>query len=70
MLTHAGSEAFASLLDDVEAKVFGRLPDDTWFSPGHGNDSTLGAERPALPEWRARGCSPACPPFPARRRGP
>ena len=34
-------------MDDVEAKVFGRLPDDTWFYPGHGNDSTLGAERAA-----------------------
>ena len=32
-----------------------RLPDDTWFYPGHGNDSTLGAERPHLGEWRARG---------------
>ena len=39
-------EDFASLIDDVETKVFGRLPDDTWFYPGHGNDSTLGAERP------------------------
>ena len=46
---------FTSLMDDLEAKVFGRLPDDTWFYPGHGNDSTLGAERPALGEWRARG---------------
>ena len=46
---------FTSLMDDLEAKVFGRLPDDTWFYPGHGNDSTLGAERPSLPEWRARG---------------
>lgn len=46
---------FTSLMDDLEAKVFGRLPDDTWFYPGHGNDSTLGAERPAIPEWRARG---------------
>ena len=44
-----------SLMDDLEAKVFGRLPDDTWFYPGHGKDSTLGAERPHLPEWRARG---------------
>ena len=25
------------------------LPDETWFYPGHGNDSTLGAERPATP---------------------
>lgn len=46
---------FASLIDDVEHKIFDRLPDDTWFYPGHGKDSTLGAERPSLPEWRARG---------------
>ena len=43
------------LIDDVEAKLFGTLPDDTWFYPGHGNDSTLGAERPHLAEWRERG---------------
>jgi glyoxylase-like metal-dependent hydrolase (beta-lactamase superfamily II) len=46
---------FTSLMDDLEAKIFGRLPDETWFYPGHGNDSTLGKERPSLPEWRARG---------------
>jgi glyoxylase-like metal-dependent hydrolase (beta-lactamase superfamily II) len=46
---------FTSLMDDLEEKIFGRLSDDTWFYPGHGNDSTLGKERPAIPEWRARG---------------
>ena len=46
---------FASLIDDVERKIFGPLPDETWVYPGHGDDTTLGAERPALPEWRARG---------------
>jgi glyoxylase-like metal-dependent hydrolase (beta-lactamase superfamily II) len=46
---------FRSLMDDLEARVFDRLPDSTWFYPGHGNDSTLGAERPHLGEWRARG---------------
>jgi glyoxylase-like metal-dependent hydrolase (beta-lactamase superfamily II) len=46
---------FQSLMDDLERKVFDRLPDETWFYPGHGNDSTLGAERPHLAEWRARG---------------
>jgi glyoxylase-like metal-dependent hydrolase (beta-lactamase superfamily II) len=51
--TSAGS--FTSLMDDLEAKVFGRLPDETWVYPGHGNDTTLGAERPHLGEWRARG---------------
>jgi glyoxylase-like metal-dependent hydrolase (beta-lactamase superfamily II) len=48
-------EEFASLMGDLEKKVFGRLPDDTWFYPGHGDDSTLGAERPSIPEWRTRG---------------
>jgi glyoxylase-like metal-dependent hydrolase (beta-lactamase superfamily II) len=47
-------EDFDSLMDDLEAKVFGTLPDATYFYPGHGNDSTLGAERPSLAEWRAR----------------
>jgi glyoxylase-like metal-dependent hydrolase (beta-lactamase superfamily II) len=46
---------FNSLMDDLEAKVFGRLPDETRFYPGHGRDSTLGNERPAIPEWRSRG---------------
>src|SRR5687767_1265477 len=48
-------EDFTSLMDDLEAKVFGPLPDDTWVYPGHGRDTTLGAERRSLPEWRARG---------------
>jgi len=48
-------EDFTSLMDDLESKVFDRFDDDTWIYPGHGNDSTLGTERPALPEWRARG---------------
>jgi glyoxylase-like metal-dependent hydrolase (beta-lactamase superfamily II) len=46
---------FTSLMDDLEEKVFGPLPDETWFYPGHGKDSTLGTERPSIPEWRARG---------------
>lgn len=46
---------FTSLLDDVERKLFDRLPDETWVYPGHGDDTTLGAERPHLAEWRARG---------------
>ncbi|MFI1828572.1 MBL fold metallo-hydrolase [Streptomyces sp. NPDC020412] len=53
--THQDPVAFASLLGDVEAKLFAVLPDETWVYPGHGKDTTLGAERPHLPEWRARG---------------
>lgn len=46
---------FGSLMDDLEEKVFGKLPDETWIYPGHGRDSTLGAERAHLAEWRNRG---------------
>ena len=53
--TFGDEDAFAQLIDEVETKLFGTLPDDTWFYPGHGNDSTLGAERPHLAEWRERG---------------
>jgi glyoxylase-like metal-dependent hydrolase (beta-lactamase superfamily II) len=53
--TRGNQADFTSLLNDVESKIFDRLPDDTWFYPGHGKDSTLGAERPSIPEWRARG---------------
>ncbi|MFI0740552.1 MBL fold metallo-hydrolase [Streptomyces sp. NPDC021100] len=53
--THDDPTAFASLLGDVETKLFGRLPDETWVYPGHGADTTLGAERPHLAEWRERG---------------
>ncbi|MDO3704779.1 MBL fold metallo-hydrolase [Micromonospora sp. C28SCA-DRY-2] len=53
--TNKDPQRFGTLIDDVEHKLFDRLPDETWFYPGHGKDSTLGAERPALPQWRARG---------------
>ncbi|MCF6743621.1 MBL fold metallo-hydrolase [Blastococcus sp. KM273128] len=49
------AEDFASLVDDVEQRLFAVLPDGTWVYPGHGADTTLGAERPHLPEWRERG---------------
>jgi glyoxylase-like metal-dependent hydrolase (beta-lactamase superfamily II) len=48
-------EDFTSLLTDVTERLFGRLPDATWVYPGHGNDTTLEAERPHLGEWRERG---------------
>ncbi|GAA1000173.1 MBL fold metallo-hydrolase [Nocardiopsis sp. NPDC006198] len=48
-------EDFRTLFGDVEERVFGALADDTWVYPGHGADTTLGAERPHLGEWRERG---------------
>jgi glyoxylase-like metal-dependent hydrolase (beta-lactamase superfamily II) len=47
--------AFEQLLGDVNSKVFDRDGDDTVVYPGHGDDTTLGAERPHLAEWRERG---------------
>ncbi|ARQ71352.1 MBL fold metallo-hydrolase [Streptomyces marincola] len=53
--TRGDARAFEQLLGDVEAKLFAPLPDETWVYPGHGADTTLGAERPHLGEWRQRG---------------
>jgi glyoxylase-like metal-dependent hydrolase (beta-lactamase superfamily II) len=39
----------------VKTKVFDAQPNETWVYPGHGNDTTQGAERPHLEEWRERG---------------
>jgi glyoxylase-like metal-dependent hydrolase (beta-lactamase superfamily II) len=46
---------FAALHADVTERVFGPLPDDTVVHPGHGRGTTLGAERPQLAQWKARG---------------
>lgn len=46
---------FASLLADVESRLFGAYGDDAVVYPGHGASTTLGAERPHLGEWRERG---------------
>ena len=48
-------QSFESLFRDVTERVFDVYDDDTWVYPGHGNDTTLGVERPHLDEWRARG---------------
>jgi glyoxylase-like metal-dependent hydrolase (beta-lactamase superfamily II) len=53
--TQKDAARFVSLIDDVEARLFGELPDDTWVYPGHGKDTTIGAERPHVQEWRERG---------------
>jgi glyoxylase-like metal-dependent hydrolase (beta-lactamase superfamily II) len=53
--TFGNAAFFTQLMDDLEERVFGPLPDGTWVYPGHGKDTTLGAERPHLKEWRDRG---------------
>jgi glyoxylase-like metal-dependent hydrolase (beta-lactamase superfamily II) len=46
---------FTSLMNDLESKIFDRFDDATVVHPGHGDDTTLGNERPHLVEWRKRG---------------
>lgn len=56
-LGNTGGDAarFESLYNDVVERIFNRFGDDTVVHPGHGKSTTLGAERPSLPEWRSRG---------------
>ena len=46
---------FGTLMNDLERKIFARFADDTVVHPGHGDDTTLGDERPHLSQWWARG---------------
>ena len=48
-------QRFASLIGDVTERIFARFDDSAVVYPGHGAATTLGAERPYLEEWRARG---------------
>lgn len=45
---------FPTIMRSLQDKLF-VLDDETWVYPGHGDDTTLGAERPHLEEWRERG---------------
>lgn len=53
--TWGDAERFRQLMDGLKERVFGSLPDETWVYPGHGDDTTLGVERPRIPEWEERG---------------
>lgn len=48
-------QRFDSLFSGVVRELFDSLDDSAWVYPGHGNDTTIGAERPHLDEWRQRG---------------
>jgi len=47
-------EDFATIMHSLRTRLF-VLPDDTLVLPGHGLDTTIGTERPSLPEWERRG---------------
>jgi glyoxylase-like metal-dependent hydrolase (beta-lactamase superfamily II) len=52
--TNKNKAAFNQIIDSIRTKLF-VLPDDTVVYPGHGQDTTIGAERPHLQEWIDRG---------------
>ena len=52
--TWGDRKAFDQIIESIETKLFA-LPDDTRVYPGHGADTTIGAERPHLQEWKERG---------------
>jgi glyoxylase-like metal-dependent hydrolase (beta-lactamase superfamily II) len=52
--TWGRKELFAQIIEQVQTKLF-TLPDDTIVYPGHGKDTTIGAEKPHLQEWIDRG---------------
>jgi glyoxylase-like metal-dependent hydrolase (beta-lactamase superfamily II) len=43
---------FTQLLADVTSRMFDVYGDSTVVYPGHGDDTTLGAERPHLSNWK------------------
>lgn len=45
---------FERIISSIRERLFS-LSDDTVVYPGHGRDTTIGAERPHLDEWIARG---------------
>ncbi len=46
---------FAAIIRSIEDRLFASLPADTIVLPGHGDDTSIGTERPHLQEWVDRG---------------
>jgi glyoxylase-like metal-dependent hydrolase (beta-lactamase superfamily II) len=53
--TWGDKDNFDLLLSGVTREIFDVFPDDAVVDPGHGPSTTVGAERPSVPEWAARG---------------
>jgi glyoxylase-like metal-dependent hydrolase (beta-lactamase superfamily II) len=46
---------FPTIMRSLEERLFSKVPDDHIVLPGHGDDTTIGTERPHLQEWADRG---------------
>jgi glyoxylase-like metal-dependent hydrolase (beta-lactamase superfamily II) len=45
---------FDTIIESIDRRLF-TLPEETLVLPGHGDDTTIGTERPRLDEWVERG---------------
>jgi glyoxylase-like metal-dependent hydrolase (beta-lactamase superfamily II) len=52
--TYEGGD-FPTIMRSLEERLFAKVPDDHIVMPGHGDDTTIGTERPHLQEWADRG---------------
>ncbi len=52
--THFDDGDFDTIIGSITSRLF-TFPDDTIVLPGHGDDTTIGTERPHLDEWIERG---------------
>ena len=46
---------FPTIIKSIDERLFGRFEADTLVLPGHGDQTTIGTERPHLQEWVDRG---------------
>ena len=46
---------FSAIIESIEGRLFADFAPDTIVMPGHGLDTTIGAETPHLQEWIDRG---------------
>jgi glyoxylase-like metal-dependent hydrolase (beta-lactamase superfamily II) len=53
--TKFDNASFSDIIESIDRRLFAPFSEDTIVMPGHGNDTTIGTERPHLDEWVARG---------------
>ena len=46
---------FPTIMRSIEDRFYRTLADDTLVLPGHGDDTTIGNEKPSFDDWVARG---------------
>lgn len=46
---------FTTIIESIESRFFRVLDDDVLVLPGHGDDTTIGTEKPSLDAWVTRG---------------